>query len=64
VPQHADWQRLVTEVLKKSGVSPEGFAGAPERLLISETYDGIEIQPLYTAEDPGASERYRCRRGR
>ena len=49
-PRREDWQRLVTGVLTKSGVLPEGFDGAPESLLTSKTYDGIEIQPLYTAD--------------
>ncbi|MFB9689760.1 methylmalonyl-CoA mutase family protein [Amycolatopsis plumensis] len=48
------WQELVAGVLRKSGKLPEGFAGAPESKLVTRTYDGIEIQPLYTAEDlPG-----------
>ncbi|MBB4686219.1 methylmalonyl-CoA mutase family protein [Amycolatopsis jiangsuensis] len=47
----ARWQELVAGVLRKSGRLPEDFAGAPESKLVSRTYDGIEIQPLYTAED-------------
>ncbi|WP_027942059.1 methylmalonyl-CoA mutase family protein [Amycolatopsis taiwanensis] len=47
----ADWQRLVAGVLRKSGALPENFAGAPEHLLAGRTYDGIDLQPLYTAED-------------
>ncbi|MGW3964052.1 methylmalonyl-CoA mutase family protein [Amycolatopsis sp. NPDC005003] len=48
------WQELVAGVLRKSGKLPEDFAGAPESKLVTRTYDGIEIQPLYTAEDvPG-----------
>ncbi|HVV13137.1 methylmalonyl-CoA mutase small subunit [Amycolatopsis sp.] len=50
-PERADWQQLVAGVLKKSGALPEDFTGAPESLLTSRTYDGIEIRPLYTAED-------------
>ncbi|OXM61746.1 MULTISPECIES: methylmalonyl-CoA mutase family protein [Amycolatopsis] len=50
-PRREDWQRLVAGVLTKSGVLPESFDGAPESLLTSKTYDGIEIQPLYTADD-------------
>ncbi|NIH82519.1 methylmalonyl-CoA mutase family protein [Amycolatopsis viridis] len=50
-PRRADWQRLVAGVLTKSGVLPEDFDGTPESLLTSKTYDGIEIQPLYTADD-------------
>lgn len=49
----AQWQELVAGVLRKSGRLPEDFAGAPESKLVSRTYDGIEIQPLYTAEDAG-----------
>ncbi|HKS47946.1 MAG TPA: methylmalonyl-CoA mutase family protein [Amycolatopsis sp.] len=49
--RRADWQRFVAGVLRKSGALPENFTGAPESLLTSTTYDGIEIQPLYTAED-------------
>ncbi|WP_199191504.1 methylmalonyl-CoA mutase family protein [Amycolatopsis sp. CA-126428] len=50
------WQELVAGVLRKSGKLPEDFAGAPESKLVTRTYDGIEIQPLYTAEDvPGDS---------
>ncbi|SFB33907.1 heterodimeric methylmalonyl-CoA mutase small subunit [Amycolatopsis marina] len=53
-PDRARWQDLVAGVLRKSGALPENFdvvADAPESLLTSRTYDGIEIQPLYTAED-------------
>ncbi|ATY16122.1 methylmalonyl-CoA mutase [Amycolatopsis sp. AA4] len=49
----AQWQELVAGVLRKSGRLPEDFAGAPESKLVSRTYDGIEIQPLYTADDAG-----------
>ncbi|PRX44352.1 methylmalonyl-CoA mutase [Prauserella shujinwangii] len=50
-PSHEQWQRLVASVLRKSGALPEDFTGAPESLLASRTYDGIEIRPLYTAAD-------------
>jgi methylmalonyl-CoA mutase len=51
-PDRAQWQDLVAGVLRKSGALPEGFTGgAPESLLASRTYDGIDIQPLYTAQD-------------
>jgi len=55
-PRREDWQRLVAGVLAKSGALPEDFDGAPESLLTSTTYDGITIQPLYTADsgDPVA----------
>ncbi|WP_328613714.1 methylmalonyl-CoA mutase subunit beta [Amycolatopsis sp. NBC_00355] len=45
------WQELVAGVLRKSGRLPEDFTGAPESKLVTRTYDGIEIQPLYTADD-------------
>ncbi|GAA3539702.1 methylmalonyl-CoA mutase family protein [Amycolatopsis ultiminotia] len=44
----ARWQELVAGVLRKSGRLPEDFDGAPESKLVTRTYDGIEIQPLYT----------------
>ncbi|WP_326568304.1 methylmalonyl-CoA mutase family protein [Amycolatopsis rhabdoformis] len=47
----ARWQELVAGVLRKSGRLPEDFAGAPESKLVTPTYDGIDIQPLYTRED-------------
>jgi methylmalonyl-CoA mutase len=50
-PDRAAWQELVAGVLRKSGVLPENFDGAPESLLTTRTYDGIEIQALYTSED-------------
>jgi methylmalonyl-CoA mutase len=50
-PNRVDWQELVADVLRKSGVLAEGSGIAPESLLASTTYDGIEIQPLYTFED-------------
>ncbi|HEV7979152.1 methylmalonyl-CoA mutase family protein [Amycolatopsis sp.] len=50
-PSRADWQELVAGVLRKSGALPEGSAVEPESLLVSTTYDGIAVQPLYTAED-------------
>ncbi|MFD9894577.1 methylmalonyl-CoA mutase family protein [Amycolatopsis sp. NPDC059027] len=49
--ERAQWQELVAAVLRKSGRLPEDFAGAPESKLVTRTYDGIEIQPLYTAGD-------------
>jgi methylmalonyl-CoA mutase len=46
-----DWQELVRGVLVKSGRAGAGDATAPEDLLATTTYDGIEITPLYTAEN-------------
>ena len=50
-PSRAEWQELVAGVLRKSGALAEGSDIPPESLLASTTYDGIEIQPLYTAQD-------------
>lgn len=38
-----DWLALVEKVVGKAGLTPEA--------LVSETYDGIALQPLYTADD-------------
>ncbi|GAB3708884.1 methylmalonyl-CoA mutase family protein [Amycolatopsis oliviviridis] len=45
------WRELVAGVLRKSGTIGEDFDGLPESRLVTRTYDGLEIQPLYTAED-------------
>ncbi|AGM03498.1 methylmalonyl-CoA mutase family protein [Amycolatopsis keratiniphila] len=45
------WRELVAGVLRKSGAIDESFDGLPESKLVTRTYDGLEIQPLYTAED-------------
>jgi methylmalonyl-CoA mutase len=45
------WQDLVTGVLRKSGALPDGYDGAVESLLSTTTYDGIVLDPLYTADD-------------
>lgn len=50
-PEREQWQELVAGVLRKSGRLPEDFDGAPESKLVTRTYDGIEIQPLYTRDD-------------
>jgi methylmalonyl-CoA mutase len=50
-PSRADWQELVAGVLRKSGALAEDSDVEPESLLVSTTYDGIAVQPLYTAED-------------
>jgi methylmalonyl-CoA mutase len=44
----SEWRTLVSAVLAKSRVA-EGTD--PEQALSSETYDGIEIKPLYTRDD-------------
>jgi methylmalonyl-CoA mutase len=45
-PSREQWQRMVAAVLEKSGTTPDSLA--------TRTYDGIAIQPLYTAEDSAA----------
>ncbi|MFG2039585.1 methylmalonyl-CoA mutase subunit beta [Dactylosporangium sp. NPDC048998] len=47
------WRRLALGVLRKSGLAGEDTP--PEAvvdLLSTETYDGLRIAPLYSAEDP------------
>ncbi|WP_375488591.1 methylmalonyl-CoA mutase family protein [uncultured Jatrophihabitans sp.] len=46
-PTRAQWRELVAGVLAKSGVETDD----PEAALAYRTYDGIEIDPLYTADD-------------
>jgi methylmalonyl-CoA mutase len=41
------WQRLVAKVLDRAGDPSD----APERELATVTADGIEIAPLYVADD-------------
>lgn len=58
-----DWQRLVARVLHGPPVSPgeavsPDDADAPERELATLTLDGIEIDPLYTADDVSAGVGY------
>ncbi|EYT91315.1 heterodimeric methylmalonyl-CoA mutase small subunit, partial [Frankia casuarinae] len=51
----ADWQTLVLQVLRKSGVATEATTpGEVEELLATRTYDGLRIRPLYTAENTPA----------
>ena len=55
-----DWQRLVARVLHgPAGTLDDAGSldgGAPERELATLTLDGIEIDPLYTADDaPGSA---------
>ena len=51
-PSRDEWRRLVAAVLAR-GARP-GAQEDPEQALSSVTYDGIRIQPLYTADDaPG-----------
>lgn len=45
-PSRGDWQTLVAEVLAKSGAAAPAD---PEAALATSTYDGITVNPLYTA---------------
>jgi methylmalonyl-CoA mutase len=50
-PSRDQWRELVAGVLRKSGALTGENETEPESLLVSSTYDGIAVQPLYTAED-------------
>lgn len=50
-PDRGDWQQQVAVALHKSRRLPEDFSGAPESLLHTPTYDGFDLEPLYTAAD-------------
>jgi methylmalonyl-CoA mutase len=52
-PTRDQWRELVAGVLRKSGALADGSDIEPESLLVSTTYDGIAVQPLYTADDTG-----------
>ncbi|SDD19954.1 methylmalonyl-CoA mutase family protein [Actinokineospora iranica] len=52
------WQHLVEGVLRKSDAIPEGYAHPVETLLSSRTYDGIVVNPLYTADSAAPSAGY------
>jgi methylmalonyl-CoA mutase len=46
------WQELVAAALRKSGwISQDAAVDAVEAVLTSTTYDGIDVLPLYTAND-------------
>lgn len=48
----SQWRDRVAGVLRKTGaLGADDELPAPERLLASTTYDGIELRPLYTADD-------------
>ncbi|MPY77436.1 MAG: methylmalonyl-CoA mutase [Actinophytocola sp.] len=48
----SQWRDRVAGVLRKTGaLGADDDVPAPERLLASTTYDGIELLPLYTADD-------------
>ncbi len=48
----AQWQQLVAATLRKSGrIGEDDAASSVEAVLSTLTYDGIEVRPLYTADD-------------
>jgi methylmalonyl-CoA mutase len=50
--ERAQWQQLVAGALRKSGrLAPDDDAALVEAVLSSTTYDGVTVQPLYTADD-------------
>ncbi|MBA0053348.1 methylmalonyl-CoA mutase [Streptomyces sp. AJS327] len=56
---HEQWRQLVAGVLHKSGITPRD-ASAPESALLTQLPDGIEVRPLYTADDLSPSARRRA----
>jgi methylmalonyl-CoA mutase len=47
-----EWQGLVAVALRKSGrITEDAPIGSVEAALTTQTYDGIGVLPLYTAED-------------
>ncbi|MEU1898158.1 methylmalonyl-CoA mutase family protein [Nocardiopsis dassonvillei] len=51
---HERWRELVAGVLRKSGVPEDRLADTPESALATHTYDGFDIEPLYTGDPPAA----------
>ncbi|SNQ48213.1 Methylmalonyl-CoA mutase small subunit [Frankia canadensis] len=48
----AEWQKLVLQVLRKSGAATEATTpDGAEDLLATPTYSGPRLRPLYTADD-------------
>ncbi|WP_018682415.1 methylmalonyl-CoA mutase family protein [Actinokineospora enzanensis] len=47
----AHWQAQVEKVLTRTGALPDGYADPVETLLATRTYDGVTVDPLYTAAD-------------
>jgi methylmalonyl-CoA mutase len=51
-PTRDEWLHAVEQVLLKGrGDGPDAFAKAFERRLVTTTYDGISVPPLFTAGD-------------
>ena len=54
-PTRAEWQKLVLEVLRKSKTAGEDTTPEQaEELLITSTYDGVDIRPLYDGTETPA----------
>ena len=48
----AAWRKSVAGVLARGRrVEPDTLGDTPEQLLVHTTYDGVEVQPLYTPAD-------------
>ncbi|RNL84402.1 methylmalonyl-CoA mutase subunit beta [Halostreptopolyspora alba] len=45
------WRELVAGVLADSGTRVGDAVSAPEKLLASDTYEGVTLSPLYVADD-------------
>src|SRR5438034_853557 len=58
-PERRQWRDLVAGVLRKSGREVASAAGAGdeavEDLLVTHLCEGVDIAPLYTAEDAPAT---------
>jgi methylmalonyl-CoA mutase len=50
-PERDRWRELVAGVLRKSGRDLESAPDAVEELLVTHLCDGVDIAPLYTADD-------------
>src|SRR5690349_771171 len=49
------WHGLVAAALRKSGlIGEDDDVATVEQILATHTYDGIDLQPLYTADDAPA----------
>lgn len=53
-PERAQWRELLAGVLRKSGRDLEQAPEAVEDLLVTHLCDGVDIAPLYTADDVSA----------
>ncbi|WP_026449074.1 methylmalonyl-CoA mutase family protein [Actinopolyspora mortivallis] len=53
-PTHEQWRKQVDQVLRRTGLLAREASAPeqPERLLETETHDGITVRALYTHRDP------------